>query len=332
MIRRIAALAAVTIVSAAALTSCGGRNVRLEGDNEVEGSTAPVTEQKTEPPTTEAETEPATEPGPPVRVEVDVKMPEGYKLKNKASVYVEAVLQEPELPTGCEITALTELLGFYGFSANKSQMADIFMPNDPDGYYTMNDAYLGNPHLDNGFGCNAPVIVRTANDLFDYIKSDWYAVDLTGSPIEEIYYQIEQGRPAIVWTTIRQVEIAKEYQFRLGCGEDFWFNGMQHCVVLYGYDYDEKKVSVADPLAGDQKYDMERFERIYASMDKQAVILIGNEESAGVEYATNAEKSAWMKANRVFEGDSRVWLRKNYTEKSPEEPAVAPVTESNTEA
>ena len=104
MIRRIAALAAVTIVSAAALTSCGGRNVRLEGDNEAEGSTAHVTEQKTEPPTTEAETEPATEPGPPARVEVDVKMPEGYKLKNKASVYVEAVLQEPELPTGCEIS------------------------------------------------------------------------------------------------------------------------------------------------------------------------------------------------------------------------------------
>ena len=326
MIRRIAALAAVTIVSAAALTSCGGRNVRLEGDNEVGGSAAPVTEQKTEPATTEA-TEPATEPGPPEKVEVDVNMPEGYKLKNKASVYVEAVLQEPELPTGCEITSLTELLRFYGFSADKSQMADIFMPNDPDGNYTMNDAYLGNPHLDNGFGCNAPVIVRTADDLFDYIKSDWYAVDLTGSPIEEIYYQIEQGRPAIVWTTIRQVEIAKEYQFRLGCGEDLWFNGMQHCVVLYGYDYDEKKVSVADPLAGDQKYDMERFERIYASMDKQAVILIGNEESAGVDFSTNAEKSAWMKANRVFEGDRRVWLRKNYPEEQPE-----PETEKNTEA
>ena len=322
MIGKIAAAAAALLLCTAALSSCG-RNVRLEGDNVVEGSTQPVTEDKTEA-ATEAETEPPTEPGAPERIEVDLKMPEGYKLKNKAKIEVENIMQEPELPTGCEITALSILLNYYGFNVNKSQMADIFMPNDPEGYYTMNEAYLGNPHLDNGFGCNAPVIVKTADDFFDYIRSDWYAVDLTGSDIKELYYLVEQGRPVAVWTTIRQVEIRKEYQFRLGCGEDLWFNGMQHCVVLCGFDYDAKKVSVADPLAGCVDYDMERFERIYSSMDKQAVVIVGNEESAGAEYATNADKSAWMKANRVFGEDRRVWLRKNY----PVQPATAPVTEA----
>ena len=94
---------------------------------------------------------------------------------------------------------------------------------------------------------------------------------------------------------------------------------MQHCVVIYGFDYDEKVVHVADPLVGNRKYDISRFERIYANMDKQAVVLCGKEESAGVDYTTDEEKKAWLKENRFFEKDGRVWFRKNYPEERKKE-------------
>lgn len=34
-------------------------------------------------------------------------------------------LQTPELPTGCEITALTMVLNYYGFSVDKTTMATV---------------------------------------------------------------------------------------------------------------------------------------------------------------------------------------------------------------
>lgn len=326
---------AAAMVCAAGMSSCSGRTLRLEGNNELEGATsasttvAPTTVQPMTVAVLEEPTEATNEYGAPLRVEIDTKMPSDYKLREKCAVNVKALLQKPELPTGCEVTALTELLNFYGYEADKVELADIFMPNDRIGYYTMNEAYIGNPHHDDGFGCNAPVIVRTADDYFSYLGSDWYAVDLTGSSIEELYYQIEQGRPVIVWTTINQVETRKQYEFRLGCGEDLYFNPMQHCVVMYGFDYEEKVVHIADPLVGNKTYDIARFERIYESMDKQAVILCGNEESAGVDYTTDEQKQEWLRENRYFTKQDTVWLRKNYPE--DREPATEPTTEAKTE-
>lgn len=252
---------------------------------------------------TEPETEEPTEPTAPEPVEIDTEMPEGYELPNSCALEMETVMQYPELPTGCEITALTQTLNYYGFSADKVTMADVFLKTDIIGYYTMDEVYIGNPHLD-GFGCNAPVIVNAANDFFDYIGSDWYAKDLTGMPLDGIFYQIEQGRPVIIWTTIYQYETRPEYQFTLGCGEDFYFNPNQHCVTLYGYDMEAKKVHVADPLVGNVEYDMDRFGRTYENMGTQAVVLCGAPETAGKEFRDDGEKAEWLAENRPPEPET----------------------------
>ena len=113
-------------------------------------------------------------------------------------------------------------------------------------------------------------------------------------------------------------------------------------MVMYGFDYEEKVVHIADPLVGNKTYDIARFERIYESMDKQAVILCGNEESAGVDYTTDEQKQEWLRENRYFTKQDTVWLRKNYpedreraseptTEAKPE-PATEPSTSKTTEA
>lgn len=284
------------IMALAVLVSCG-RTVQLTGENEIPTSAPITTAQTTVPTVTESPTEPPTTV--PQRVKIDTSMPKNHELKKKYVIdNFDTVMQEPELPTGCEVTALTQTINYYGFDVDKVELSDVFMPIDHDGYYTMNEAYLGDPHATNGFGCNAPVIVNTADDYFEYIGSDWYAMNLSGISLEEVFYQVEQGRPVIIWTTIGQRETHAEFQFELGCGEDFYFNPFQHCVTIYGYDYDEGTVNIADPLVGNTEYDMERFERIYDVMEQQAVILVGDEESAGKVYSTEEEQKKWLEKNR----------------------------------
>lgn len=273
--------------------SCGSTVQRADVGDFVPPTEPPVTEEITEPPT-----EPPTEGNPPP-VEVDPAVPEDYEpILSCVIEGFETVLQRPELPTGCEITALTQTINFYGFDIDKTELCDTFMPVDFDGYYTMDQVYLGDPRATNGFGCNAPVIKKVADDYFDYLGSDWYALDLTGISLREVFYQIEQGYPVVVWSTIGQRETHATFQFRLGCGEDFYFNGYQHCLTIYGFDYDEGVVHVADPMEGNMKYDMARFERIYDEMGKQAVILCGNPESAGEDYSTDKEKKGWLEENK----------------------------------
>lgn len=285
------------IIAPFVLTSCG-RTVQVTGENDLPTS-APVTTVRTEVLTVN---EPLVESPTTVyeRIEIDTSMPKNHEMKEKSVISgFETVLQNPELPTGCEITSLTQTMNYYGFDVDKTELCDVFMPIDHDGYYTMNEAYLGDPYATNGFGCNAPVIANTANDYFDYIGSDWYAVDLSGASLEEVFYQVEQGRPVIVWTTIDQIESHAEFQFELGCGEDFYFNPFQHCVTIYGYDYSTGKVHIADPLADNIEYDLERFGRIYEVMEKQAVILVGNDETAGKVYTTEDEQRVWLEKKRL---------------------------------
>ncbi|MDE5937312.1 MAG: C39 family peptidase [Ruminococcus sp.] len=289
------------IMTLMVLTSCG-RTVQTTGENIIVNKsqkdipetviTSFVTESVSTEPSTEA---PVTAPSP---VKIDIELMMENELESSFVIDdFETVMQEPELPTGCEITALAQTMNYYGFDIDKVDLCDTFMLVDYDGYYTMNEVYLGDPHATNGFGCNAPVIVNTANDYFEYIGSDWYAIDITGISLDEIFYYIAQDIPVIAWTTIDQRETIAEYQFVLGCGEDFWFNPFQHCVTIYGYDYDRGIVNIADPLVGNTEYDMERFGRIYDIMGSQAVIIAGNEESAGKVYTIEEEQKIWLEKN-----------------------------------
>lgn len=298
------------------LTSCG-RTVHITGENILnnyayDNQTAVVTPQ-----TTASSTEPTTVTPvtAPPKVKINTEMPEDYELPESFVIKgFETVMQEPELPTGCEITSLAQTMNYYGFDIDKVELCDTFMPIDWNGYYTMNDVYIGDPHSTNGCGCNAPVIVNTANDYFEYIDSDWYAADLTDITLNEVFYQVEQGRPVIIWTTMWQRETVSEYYFDLGCGEELWFNPFQHCVTIYGYDLERGIVNIADPLVGNTEYDMTIFEHIYKIMGSQAVILTGNKESAGKVYTTEKERKTWLEKNRSEKDDERQLYHKNTNE------------------
>lgn len=261
-----------------------------------------TTEAPTAPPTT---VPPTTEP-----FSVDVSVPENFEIPSSYVIEgFETIMQEPELPTGCEVTALAEVLNFHGFDIDKVELCDGFMPVDYEGAVNMYYAYIGDPKSNNGFGCYAPVIVKTAYEYFESINSPAYAVDLTGTDFKDLFYQICEDRPVIVWSTMGQVESIPNYKWTAGNGEDMIFNDYQHCVALYGYDTEQGIVYVADPLVGNTTYEMSRFERIYDIMYKQAVVICGDSETEG-EFMRDPE----------IEGN-KVWSRKAQLENASSEGA-----------
>ena len=290
--KRLIGTAALAASAAMLLTSCGrtvGRADPVINDMDVNALSADAAE-----PVTDTVSMLLT-PDSPEQREAELKMPDGYKLPQRCELEFKSVMQKPALPTGCEVTALTQTLNYYGFEIDNVTLSDLFLPQDWDGWFNMDEYYLGDPHSENGFGCNAPVLMRTAADYFDYIGSDWYPADLSGTPFREMLYQIDQGRPVIVWGTMDLVESESIYQFDLGCGDEFWFNDFHHCMTIYGYDLGKKEVYTADPLAGNVAYHIDRFEKVYGNMGSQAIVLAGSEESAGMDLSDDAYKKKWMR-------------------------------------
>ena len=82
-----------------------------------------------------------------------------------AWVDVPCYSQYPELPTGCESVALTNLLNYYGFGLGKTIIADYYLPKGSNGNFVT--AFDGNPRRSSGglMGCVAPAITIAGNNF-----------------------------------------------------------------------------------------------------------------------------------------------------------------------
>lgn len=210
--------------------------------------------------------EPTPEPTEPLLC------PDDYKIQDSHTIDVENIMQKPELPTGCEVTALAIALNYHGFNIDKVELCDRFLPIDPNGEYTFDEKYIGNPKLDNGFGCNAPVIVETAEKYFESIDSDWKTLNLTGTEFTDLFYQLEKGRPVVIWASMGLKDVTFELRWKTEDGDEVWFATLEHCMVLTGFDTKKNVVYAADPLKGNMEYSLERFQSVYDQMGKQSIV------------------------------------------------------------
>lgn len=187
---------------------------------------------------------------------------------------VESILQKPELPSGCEVTSLAVVLNYYGFVVDKVELSDKYLIKSSRADVTFDDAYVGDPKT-NGFCCYAPVIVRTAEKYFrENIITEYVAEDLTGTGFEELFYEVYNGRPVIVWSSISMSrDPSFVYKWTTPDGTKVFFDSYEHCVVLTGYDKNNGLVFVADPLRGNVEYPLGRFSEIYDLMGMRAVVI-----------------------------------------------------------
>lgn len=198
----------------------------------------------------------------------EFEMPSSYIIPDMNVVY-----QEPELPTGCEITALTILLNYLGFDVSKTTMADDYLLKDSQGIVGFDEAFIGTPYSYGGYGCFAPVIKDAANKYLAKNAEGYLAEDITGTDLDILYEYVARGIPVVTWSSMGLMSVYHRFAFTDANGkENYWFDN-EHCVVLYGYDTNDGTVYISDPMYGLTSYGAERFREIYDELGKQAVIV-----------------------------------------------------------
>ena len=189
--------------------------------------------------------------------------------------------QYPELPTGCEITAMTMVLNYYGYQVNKVTMALDYMPKVQAEFYRSEDGRLMGPDLENffvgdpteetGYICGTGAIVTAANRYLADVGSDLTAAAIKNAQPEKLYDLIDQGTPVVIWCTINMEDRAETDGWYREDGTYMEWSTNDHGAVLIGYD--EDTVTVADPIYSRITVSRDQFEKIFAERGGQCVIL-----------------------------------------------------------
>ncbi len=197
--------------------------------------------------------------------------------KLSTKIPVEYVPQNPELPTGCEITALTTVLNYYDYKVSKTTMSDKYLEKTIDKIDDFWNVFVGDPR-GRGFGCYAKPIVNAANKYISSHGNRHKAIDYSGAEFEELLKLVEQGRPVIIWSTVysesennlRKPYISAKWNIN---GKTIDLIVPEHCMVLIGYDLDRGVAIMSDPLRGIVEYDLLTVKSRYISLHSQCVIL-----------------------------------------------------------
>ena len=220
----------------------------------------------------------------PVQTELTVPTEPAVLTASQVELDAQPVLQNPELPTGCEVTTLTAALNYLGYPVDKLTMADQYLTRAEPYQATFGEAFIGSPHDANAWGCYAPVIVETAQKYLDEQGNGEVAQNLTGCSLKTLLWEVANGNPVITWVTINLTSRVEErYYWTTPKGEDAVFLINEHCVLLCGYDLNANTVTVCDPLEGKIQYDMDKFENRYQLVYQQAVVLRKPESLTGTE-------------------------------------------------
>lgn len=217
-----------------------------------------------------------------VKSHKDSVMAYNEELQAAYLIKIEPILQNPELPTGCEVTSLTTVLQYLNYDIDKCKLADDYLVKGKIGETNFRKAFVGNPRDQGSYGCYAEVIENCAQKYLQSVNSEQevdainveeeetVVENLTGYRFTELYQYIQKDIPVIVWTTIDLQETYETAHWNVDGEEITWLKN-EHCVVLVGYD--QENVTVCDPLKGLVEYDAELFEERYEQLYSQAIVI-----------------------------------------------------------
>lgn len=179
-----------------------------------------------------------------------------------AEIYVEPVLQNPELPNGCEVTSLTIVLNHLGLNVSKIELARKYLPKKYSFSYDPEEYYIGNPFDDTGNYCFCTALISCVNSYSQAENKALTGKNLTGKEISSVYEEVSAGNPAIVFVTT-------DWNDPLLTQTGYYEN--LHCVVLSGYT--GKTVTIIDPLKGKTTVSRFLFEDIWYKMGQRAMVV-----------------------------------------------------------
>ena len=219
------------------------------------------------------------------------------------SVYIdmENVLQLPELPVGCEITALTILLRHCGFDADKTDLAKNYLPQSwgnpryedgktyKDSFF---DYFIGDP-FSRGYGCFASAIEKAANSYIADHGGGFTVKNISGSHPDVLYDYLAEDVPVLCWATDGMIEpeyYETWYDNETGEQLDWYLN--EHCFVLAGFNMCDDIENLNDPIKGIIDYNINRFETRYDQMYRQAIVIIPEDGHAYRKASGTSETQA----------------------------------------
>lgn len=187
---------------------------------------------------------------------------------------VPIIKQFPELPTGCEATALTMLLRSFGVNVTKQEVANR-LPKAAFPYYRKgirygvnpNEGFVGNPYNKSSYGVFEGPILQVINSYLPGCGEN-----LTGKNFNEVLGIVRSGRPVMIWVTIGMDHVVYRQSWRLSNGGICKWPAGEHAVILIGYD--GTYVYINDPYTGkEKKYKYDVVANRYNSLGKRAVTI-----------------------------------------------------------
>lgn len=199
------------------------------------------------------------------------------KIKNNVLIDAPVINQFPELPRGCEVTALAMLLQYNGMDVDKMTLAEQVI-KDPTPYQLQNGKiHFGHPNV--GFVGNMYTYDKPGLGVYhqpirelaeQYMPGK--IIDLTGSEFDDLKVHLSDGRPVwvIINTAYRKLPDSYFQTWQTAQGE-IEITYKEHSVLITGYD--NEYIYFNDPLIGkkNRKESIEGFIDAWIQMGRQAI-------------------------------------------------------------
>lgn len=203
------------------------------------------------------------------------------KLPEKKKLDVPVIMQMPELPRGCEVTALAMLLNYNGKDVSKMELARKIKKDTTPQQVDSNGRIInGNPY--DGFVGNMYDVKQSGYGVYhgpiselarSYFKEK--VLDLSGLEFDDLLYFISNGHPVWVITNVTYKPLEESYfqMWHTPTGIVKVTNKL-HSVVITGYD--KNNVYVNDPLSSSPNKTVNKleFQKSWEQMGNQAVCII----------------------------------------------------------
>jgi uncharacterized protein YvpB len=199
--------------------------------------------------------------------------------QTKKILEVPYIDQSVRYPTGCESVSTVMMLQYLGYEMDVDDFIEQYLPCEPfeerEGVlYGPNPrvSFCGSPYDEESFGCYAPVIQKTLEQI---VGADYEVVDETGTPTSQLLAQyIDQGMPVVYWACINMREpiVGPDWMLK-DTKEKFTWISNEHCMLLVGYDEDGYYFNDPQENHGLIKYPKEVVEHRHAAQYEQAVAL-----------------------------------------------------------
>ncbi|MGG5372465.1 hypothetical protein IGI67_004137 [Enterococcus sp. AZ196] len=206
--------------------------------------------------------------------------PSQQKKRLVLDVPLESQFDGDALENGCEVTALSMLLQYYGYDTNKNELADEL---DYQPLFTDSGNH-GNPHLgfvgditggDEAMGVAVEPIAKLAKE---YVGDDYRVIAGEKASFNKIIDVVASGKPVWIVATV-DFQVPKDDDWLLWETDQgsMYVTPLIHSAVITGFDREKNIVYVNDPYGyQNREVDWSDMKKIYQESDQQSLYLEKN--------------------------------------------------------